>query len=99
MNISWSNSRGYFFFKSLKKISKRFKSPFSILEQPSPEFLNFLVQACPLLTELDLSGLKNVTASVIQNIIEFKQLQRTSTKGKITNAFYFFDLIITYILT
>lgn len=76
--ISWLNSVGYELAFRLFSIQKyacfliylfyfcdNYFSIDRVFEQPSADFVLFLVRSCPLLTELDLTGLKNVNAAVI----------------------------------
>ena len=46
-----------------------------IEKQPSSDFILYIGSTCPLLREIDLSGLKCVTREVIQQLIEFKDSQ------------------------
>ena len=42
---------------------------------PSVTFLYTLCQLCPLLTELDVSGIRTVNVTVLQTLIDMKLVQ------------------------
>lgn len=88
LNRDFISARGH----SLKKLSIHWlcSAVGCLYEQISAEFVfDFLGRSCPMLTELDVSGLKNISAVSLQQLLDTKLAQVQSHRiSYLLNCFF-----------
>jgi hypothetical protein len=93
LNRDFISARGY----SLKKLSIHWlcSAVGCLYEQISAEFVfDFLGRSCPMLTELDVSGLKNISAVSLQQLLDTKLAQVKPHKiSDLLNSFFLLALV------